>query len=767
MRSLLDSMYSIVNAVTHCVTSQCDLGPGSTAQHGTAAAAAAATGREQLLSSPQYMQCLALMAAVLSYSTWPPIEGWHLQGRGQTGGGSDSTTAMKSSWYAQPSCYAPGRASGPALHEDLQQQQVLAAAAITAWEEASTMRDTLTEHQQELFARLGADSMTVCWAAATAADVPSTKHDSVNHQYSVGSQVKCQLLQAVADVLAYWKAQAHQPEQQQQQSTAGASAGVLQVWPELELLTAISLLPPLFVAASEQYVGFRRTAAPSSDSQLLINLGVILAALTTAQSSSSSGGSASSAAAALPLTVSAQSTLQQLRLAAIADLDSFVRNLTAAEQLGQRCILDAFVWDDPAVSAMEDLSGVCHQYEHGWDGPLLHWALAAGPGSAEQEQLCSLLASMLKFSYKSSSDGTVETVSAPQNASVAETAGMLLSYNCCVAPRSIYTESTASSTAGSQVSSVGQSTAAAAAPSASSRAASRFAQAQQLTVPWTSSAPAAASAGLPCLVLLGRCCMVWAADIAADIDKMLDRRAQMQTDPGSVDWAYCVEAAPVVCLGQPDGFGSNVVAPQERRLACYLQVMLDWLQSDGISSALSAAGYNPQAVVQQLNKVQAATEAASSPACLQAGPVYAAIAALRELGRLLCSFAVTSFCNNPSCSNVSGPTELSLVSGRCCMCGDCRIAHYWAPTTAAGPARSSTGGSTSTCAGLSRLQQPAGQRRQPARQHGPPALQQAVAITQPLPSAAELQEVVASQQQQLAELKEQLAIMRTGDDAAS
>jgi len=73
----------------------------------------------------------------------------------------------------------------------------------------------------------------------------------------------------------------------------------------------------------------------------------------------------------------------------------------------------------------------------------------------------------------------------------------------------------------------------------------RFAEAQQLAVPWTSSAPAAAPAGLPCLGLLGRCCTVWAADIAAGIDQMLDRRAQLQDDPDSVDWQYGEEKAQV------------------------------------------------------------------------------------------------------------------------------------------------------------------------------------------------------------------------------
>jgi hypothetical protein len=56
------------------------------------------------------------------------------------------------------------------------------------------------------------------------------------------------------------------------------------------------------------------------------------------------------------------------------------------------------------------------------------------------------------------------------------------------------------------------------------------------------------------------------------------------------------------------------------------------------------------------------------------------LAALQEqlhaLGEACCLFAVPLFCNNPSCSNGHAPAELGLVSGRSCMCGGCRTAHY-------------------------------------------------------------------------------------------
>ena len=49
---------------------------------------------------------------------------------------------------------------------------------------------------------------------------------------------------------------------------------------------------------------------------------------------------------------------------------------------------------------------------------------------------------------------------------------------------------------------------------------------------------------------------------------------------------------------------------------------------------------------------------------------------LQETGRMLTSIAVPHFCNNPACANLSGPTEVQLVSGRSCVCAGCTAARY-------------------------------------------------------------------------------------------
>ena len=43
---------------------------------------------------------------------------------------------------------------------------------------------------------------------------------------------------------------------------------------------------------------------------------------------------------------------------------------------------------------------------------------------------------------------------------------------------------------------------------------------------------------------------------------------------------------------------------------------------------------------------------------------------------MLSSVAVPHFCNNTSCANLTGPTDVQLVSGRSCICAGCRIARY-------------------------------------------------------------------------------------------
>jgi hypothetical protein len=60
--------------------------------------------------------------------------------------------------------------------------------------------------------------------------------------------------------------------------------------------------------------------------------------------------------------------------------------------------------------------------------------------------------------------------------------------------------------------------------------------------------------------------------------------------------------------------------------------------------------------------------------------LHGLVQGLHELGMTLTTFAISSVCNNPSCSNVSGPSEAGLVKGSSCACGGCRVARYCGKT---------------------------------------------------------------------------------------
>jgi hypothetical protein len=150
------------------------------------------------------------------------------------------------------------------------------------------------------------------------------------------------------------------------------------------------------------------------------------------------------------------------------------------------------------------------------------------------------------------------------------------------------------------------------------------------------------------------------------------------------------EVLDVFLTGMATGFGLVNSATTAQR----------WLQA--YSTQLAAAGYllPPLQQLQQLLpalKVMTASSPAATSSSTTAGQssapsssnraaatstmsideaLTAALQQLRQTGFAVCSMAVPCLCNNPACSNTSGPTELSLVSGRSCVCGGCRVADY-------------------------------------------------------------------------------------------
>jgi hypothetical protein len=117
-----------------------------------------------------------------------------------------------------------------------------------------------------------------------------------------------------------------------------------------------------------------------------------------------------------------------------------------------------------------------------------------------------------------------------------------------------------------------------------------------------------------------------------------------------------------------------------------MAVMQDWLKVSSISAELTAAGYDTQGVLQQLQRLHDAGRSVQSVQAARAtrgvsekwleAALRCLVRVLHKTGLLLCSFAVPCFCNNPTCSNVSGPSEIQMVGGRSAVCGGCLTAHY-------------------------------------------------------------------------------------------
>jgi hypothetical protein len=155
---------------------------------------------------------------------------------------------------------------------------------------------------------------------------------------------------------------------------------------------------------------------------------------------------------------------------------------------------------------------------------------------------------------------------------------------------------------------------------------------------------------LPSVFVIGRCCLLWADVLSAQAE---------------------------------DG-GLALQESNQLRLLCFLPEYLmllrdaaeDWLHSR--SAQLSSAGYSDPDTWLQLLLAAKAAAAAAQQAEGEAvdGQCAVLVQELRALGGASCLFAVPLFCNNPRCMSLHGETEVSLVSGRACVCSGCRVARY-------------------------------------------------------------------------------------------
>jgi hypothetical protein len=166
-----------------------------------------------------------------------------------------------------------------------------------------------------------------------------------------------------------------------------------------------------------------------------------------------------------------------------------------------------------------------------------------------------------------------------------------------------------------------------------------------------SNAGAATASDLPGLFILGRCCLIWAQDFQY--------------------FASIASAANPGFMRPDDLFAAERALPPVQQ----------WLQASSFQQQLAVSGYAPQlqTLLQQLQQVMTAPQdLRESVASRQCEPSYHLEAAqqLQSAVSILCLFATPCVCNSPYCANLSGFSEVGLVSGRSCVCGGCRVARY-------------------------------------------------------------------------------------------
>jgi hypothetical protein len=246
--------------------------------------------------------------------------------------------------------------------------------------------------------------------------------------------------------------------------------------------------------------------------------------------------------------------------------------------------------------------------------PLLMLALAAGAGPKVLDQLHSLLATMVKISGWGVLESDVQL--------------QYLSAAAHVASALLQSQQRQLAGAG------GNSNAAAVGAVASAGESG------------CSSDHAAALTMLPSGVILGRCCMQYA--------KLL------QEDPS---------------LSQQQLKQQGQVVDFKSDFTHLLRTLQQWLQTGSTRKQVTAAGYVPLPLLQQLEQLVAAfmiLQVSRSDTAM----VLEAANQLQSTGLAVCSFAVPCMCNNPSCTSWAGLSDLAAVSGRSCVCGGCRVARY-------------------------------------------------------------------------------------------
>jgi len=182
-------------------------------------------------------------------------------------------------------------------------------------------------------------------------------------------------------------------------------------------------------------------------------------------------------------------------------------------------------------------------------------------------------------------------------------------------------------------------------------------------------APPAAADMLPWLVLVGQVSLylsAWVAKASAATPTVF--LGANRTGPVTLSVPEAMQSA-------ADQAGNALWAAGECGRA--VDECLQWLQHGDNAAQLAAAGYDSEAVKQQLQDAAATLEPFSIPKhAWDHAVINHGVEQLQALGLTLTALAIPLACNNPACSNLSGASELQLVGGRSAICAGCLKARY-------------------------------------------------------------------------------------------
>jgi len=369
---------------------------------------------------------------------------------------------------------------------------------------------------------------------------------------------------------------------------------------------------------------------------------------------------------------------QQITTQMLSDHERFIRSLTRCDLLAKKSH-----WMNAALCNMAAL------YQMIQANPFLHWTILSGPNSPEQQQLHSLCCSMLKLSasrmsWRDSTANQLRWAAAIASAAVA----------CAVIPTA---HATYVCTTIRQVAGEGPNT-------SSSHRNHQAAASVGSSCPYSSASECAVAAGMmaafttlacenrgaqdshskvssvPGLAIFGRCCLQTSQQLKEQIPVILQQRlGLLRGQPLSRGEPGCpfpgqncrpFTDAAGACLEPLDL--QPVLAGGNSLLHSILRLLGAGLFFDRPARQFEGA----EVLQEKLRELDDAAVDAIDTGKATAAPLVALVKQLRVTGLACCSHPVAPMCNNPSCSTTRGDTELELVTGKSCMCGGCRVAHY-------------------------------------------------------------------------------------------